>query len=146
MGKLVGTVSITGLPPHRGLILSLCFYNVGAADTPAPHGGDPPPEAATDCHQVHKQVDLHTESGQSSYELPFAVERPVGFYYLQVRAILFRFHADKMYAQAEQFFYRRRPLELTEQPVSVTLPVPWPTESPEELNLYGVFEPKKPGT
>jgi hypothetical protein len=145
MAKLNGTVSVTELPPHRGLILSLCFFRVEGADTPAPYGGDPPAEAVTDCHQIHKQVDLHTESMQAAIELPFTVERPAGFYYLQVRAILFRLLAEKMWAQAEQFFYRRRPLALTEEMPSVTLPVPWPTTSPDEWNVYGVFEPKKPG-
>ena len=58
MGTLAGTVSLTGLPPHRGLILNLCLYSVPAADTPAPNAGDPPAEAATDCHEVYQQVNL----------------------------------------------------------------------------------------
>ena len=86
MGRLDGTVSITGLPPHRGLIVSVCFYRVGSAEAPAPYAGDPPAEAATDCHQVANQVDLAAESLQPAYELPFRVDRPPGFYYLQVRA------------------------------------------------------------
>ena len=84
---------------------------------PAPYGGDPPAEAVTDCHEVANQVDLHTESSQAAYDLPFAVERPAGFYYLQVRAILFRTQAGKVFAQAEQFFFARRPLPLTEEPL-----------------------------
>jgi hypothetical protein len=60
MGKLAGTVSITGLPPHRGLMVSVCFYRVESAQSPAPHGGDPPAEAATDCEQIYKRVDLDT--------------------------------------------------------------------------------------
>jgi hypothetical protein len=141
MAKLEGTVSVTGLPPHRGLMISLCFYEVGSADASAPHGGDPPTEAATDCHQVAKQVDLHTEVVQPSYDLPFSIEHRAGFYYLQVRAILFRFHGGKMLAQAEQFFSGRRPLVLPEPSISVTLPVAWPTLAPEELHLYGVIKP-----
>ena len=54
----------------------------------------------TDCHEVFKQVDLHAESSQAAYDLPLTVERPAGFYYLQVRAILFRTQADKVFAQA----------------------------------------------
>jgi hypothetical protein len=142
MATLQGTVSVTDLPSHRGLILSLCFYPVGAADAPAPYGGDPPAEAATDCHEVTRQVDLDTESVRTAYDLPFAIERAAGFYYLQVRAILFRFHAGKVIAQAEQFFFARRPLAMPGQTIRVTLPVTWPPQTPEQLHLYGVIEPR----
>jgi hypothetical protein len=36
MAKLEGAIAIAGLPPHRGLIVNLCFFSVGAADAPAP--------------------------------------------------------------------------------------------------------------
>jgi hypothetical protein len=42
MATLEGTIAVAGLPPHRGLIVNLCFFPVGAADAPAPYGGDPP--------------------------------------------------------------------------------------------------------
>ena len=143
MAKLEGTIAVTGLPPHRGLIVSLCFFRVGSAAEPAPYGGDPPAEAVTDCHEVFKQVDLHSESTQPAYDLPLAVERPAGFYYLQVRAILFRTQAGKAFAQAEQFFFARRPLPLTDEPLGrVTLPVQWPQIPLEELGSYGVVEPQ----
>ena len=144
MAKLEGTLAVTGLPPHRGLIVSLCFFRVGAATDPAPYNGDPPAEAVTDSHEVYKQVDLNTESSQPAYDLPFAVERPAGFYYLQVRAILFRTQAGKAFAQAEQFFFARRPLPLTDEPLGhVTLPVQWPQIPLEELGTYGVVEPRR---
>src|SRR5689334_1550695 len=117
MAKLEGTIAVTGLPPHRGLIVSLCFFPVAAADTLPPYGGDPPAEAVTDCHGVFNQVDLDTELSQSVWNLSFVVERPPGFYYLQVRAILFRTQAGKVFAQAEQFFFTRRPLPLTGEPL-----------------------------
>jgi hypothetical protein len=143
MATLEGTVIVTGLPPHRGLIVNLCFFSVAAADARAPHGGNPPAEAVTDSHEVAKQVDLHTESSQSSYEFPFVVERPTGFYYLQVRAILFRTQAGKVFAQAEQFFFAQRPLPLTEEPLGhVTLPVQWPQIPLQELGNYGVVKPR----
>lgn len=124
MAKLEGTLSVAGLPPHRGLIVSLCFFRVAAATDPAPYGGDPPAEAVTDSQEVFKQVDLNSESSRTAYDLPFAIERPDGFYYLQVRAILFRTEAGKVFAQAEQFFFARRPLPLTEVPFGhVSLPV-----------------------
>ncbi len=142
MGTLEGTIALNGLPPHRGLIVGLCFYPVAAHDAPAPYSGDPPAKAATDCHRVANRVDLHSESSQVSYALPFRTERPAGFYYLQVRAILFRTQADNgVLAQAEQFFYSRRPLALAEQPpVSVTLPASWPQLSVGQLHIYGVIE------
>jgi hypothetical protein len=144
MAKLEGTIAVTGLPPHRGLIVNLCFFPVGAADAPAPYGGDPPAEAVTDGQEIAKQVDLHTESSQSGYDLPFAVERPAGYYYLQVRAILFRTKASKVFAQAEQFFFARRPLPLTEEPLGrITLPIQWPQIPLEELGTYGVVEPQR---
>lgn len=144
MAKLEGMIAVTGLPPHRGLIFNLCFFPVGSPTEPAPYGGDPPGEAVTDSHEVAKQVDLNSESSQSAYDLPFVVERPAGFYYLQVRAILFRTQAGKVFAQAEQFFFARRPLPLTDEPLgSVTLPVHWPQIPLEELGSYGVVEPRK---
>lgn len=144
MAKLEGTLAISGLPPHRGLIVSLCFFRVAAGTDPAPYGGDPPAEAVTDCHEVFKQVDLNRESSQATCHLPFAVERSAGFYYLQVRAVLFRTRMDKVFAQAEQFFFARRPLLLTEEPLGpVTLPVEWPQIPLEDLGSYGVVEPRR---
>lgn len=142
MATLEGTIEISGLPSHRGLIVSLCFFRVGAGTDPAPHGGDPPAEAVTDCHEVFKQVDLNAEALPVAYNLPFTIERTIGFYYLQVRALLFRIQADKVFAQAEQFFFGRRPLPLTEEPIGhVTLPLEWPRTPLEELGSYGVVEP-----
>ena len=97
----------------------------------------------TDSHEVAKQVDLHTESSQSGYDVPFAVERPAGYYYLQVRAILFRTQAGKVFAQAEQFFFARRPLPLTEDIGSITLPVHWPQIAMDELGSHGVVKPQR---
>lgn len=146
MDRLDGTVSITGLPPHRGLILSVCFYRALTADAPPPHGGDPPAEAATDCHQVVKQVDLDRESSQAAYELPFSAQRSAGYYYLQVRAILFRTQGGKVFAQAEQFFYGRRPVEIPQRAAErLILPVSWPATPLDELHHYGTLEPRPKG-
>ena len=32
MAELEGTITVAGLPPHHGLIVSLCFFRVEAAD------------------------------------------------------------------------------------------------------------------
>ena len=142
MAKLEGAIAITGLPPHRGLILSFAFFRVATADAPAPYGGDPPAEAATDAHPVAEQVDFDNESVQPAYDLPFEVERPAGFYYLQVRAVLFRLRTGQVFAQAEQFFFGRRPLAFVEDAVGrVTVPVEWPPQAPDELHTYFTVEP-----
>jgi hypothetical protein len=143
LAKLEGTISVSSLPPHRGLTVNLCFFRVGSATDPAPYGGNPPAEAVTDCHEVFNQVDLHVELSHTTYDLPFAAERPAGSYFLQVRAIVYRTQAGKFFAQAEQFFFGRRPLQLTEEPLGhVTLPVQWPQIPLEELGTFGVVKPR----
>jgi hypothetical protein len=80
MATLDGTIAVSELPPHRGLIVNLCFYRVNAGDAPAPYEGDPPSKAATDCHETYNHVDMDAESNTSFYDLPFSIERPAGFY------------------------------------------------------------------
>src|SRR5690348_8313824 len=112
MSRLESTIAINGLPPHRGLIVNLCFFAVGGPDAPAPYGGDPPAEAATDCDKVFKQVDLDTESRETMFEHHFGIERAPGYYYVQLRVILFRVRDGKVFAQAEQFFFRHAPIHI----------------------------------
>ena len=95
MGNLDGTVSITGLPPHRGLIVNLCFYEVDGPDAPAPYDGDPPAAAGTDSQKIAEYVHLEEESRQSTFEQRFSIEHRTGYYYVQVRVILFREAADR---------------------------------------------------
>src|SRR5438552_86227 len=117
MDTLDGTISITGLPPHRGLIVNLCFYEVSGPDVPAPHGGDPPTEAAPDFHlKVAEHVHLHEESLETTFEQAFRLEHRPGYYYVQVRVILFRERSGSIFAQAEQFFFARRPVWITAEP------------------------------
>jgi hypothetical protein len=87
--------------------------------------------------------DVHLEQGrtETSVEQDFEVDRPDGFYYLQVRAILFRTQGGKTFAQAEQFFFRRRSLVVPCE--GVTLPVVWPDISLEDLHHYGTVRPSK---
>lgn len=142
MATLQGTVVVTRLPPHRGLIVNVCFYGVDAEDAPAPFDGDPPAEAATNCEQIFKQVDLFTESKQSSYDLPFRIDRPAGFYYLQVRAILFRTQERGVFGQVEPFFFGRWPATVGAEPQEdLTLAVEWPSTPLEDLHVYGTMSP-----
>lgn len=143
MARLEGTVALSGLPPHRGLIVSLCLYRVSAATDPPPHNGDPPADAVTDAHEVCKNVDLNAEWDAPSYDLPFALERDPGCYYLQVRCILFRSSAEGVFAQVEPFFFARRPLVLTETGCGITLPLTWPADPLDELHKYGEIHPQK---
>jgi hypothetical protein len=144
MPKLEGTISISRLPPNRGLIVNLCFFAVAGPDAPAPYGGDPPTEAATDCDKVLEQVDLERESQDPAVDVGFSVERAAGYYYVQVRIILFQAKEGKMRAQAEQFFFGKRPLVFgTESHGNVTLPIEWPQIPLEDLHHYGTVSPQK---
>lgn len=121
-----GTISITDLPPHRGLSLSLAFFAVLGPDSAAPFDGDPPAEAVADVVEVFESVDLHNEIADASREIPFSIKHTSGHYYILIRAILYRQQQGRYFAQTEQFFFGRRPLPLTEDLPSVTLPIAWP--------------------
>jgi len=145
MSNLEGKIIISDLPPHRGLIASICFFGVAESSAPVPYDGDPPTQAATDCDTVYEEVDLNTESSEPSVEVPFAVERAPGYWYIQLRAILFRKNVDgKMWAQSEQFFFGRRPLHIDSEYVSgLVLPVTWPSIKIEDLHHYGTLHPTR---
>jgi hypothetical protein len=88
-------------------------------------------------------VDLNTESSRAAYDLPFGTERPAGFYYLLVRAILFHTQAGNVFAQAEQFFFGHRPVQIASEPEGkLALPVSWPTQALEHLHHYGTVNPR----
>lgn len=143
MAVLEGTISITSLPPHRGIIVNLCFFAVPEADAPVPFNGDPPAESATDYEKVSEQVDLEMESQVATRDFPFRVERPPGYYFVQVRVILFRMKAGRVFAQAEQFFFARRPVKISAEPgSSVTFPVSWPGKALEALHHHGTIKPQ----
>jgi len=144
MPKLNGTISLSRLPTNRGLIVDLCFFAVEGSDAPAPYGADPPAEAATDFEKVFEQVNLEKESGDSAVEVGFSVERAAGYYYVQVRVILFQAKEGKMLAQAEQFFFGKRPLVFgIGSQGNVTLPLEWPQIPLEDLHDYGTMKPQK---
>jgi hypothetical protein len=82
VGRLDGMVLLTGLPPHRGLMMHLHFYRVESVATPPPYNGEPPAEAAVDGHEIVTRIHLDTELQETSDEVSFSVERPAGFYYL----------------------------------------------------------------
>jgi hypothetical protein len=139
-----GDVEITNLPPHFGLIASIAFFSVSGREVSAPYDGDPPGDAVEDSAQIFEQVDLETEVRMSARTVPFSIERPAGYYYLQLRAVLFRKQDNEFQAQVEPFFFARRPLALLEDLKSVTLAVEWPSIAIEDLEYYGTFRPDRP--
>jgi len=143
MGKLVGKIVITNLPPRRGVIVSVAFFRVPRADAPAPFNGDPAGDLVTDKVELLNDVHLEREKADSSLEEDFELDRPDGFYYLQVRAILFRTQGEsgRTFAQAEQFFFGRRSLAIPCE--RVTLPVEWPQIPLESLHHYGTVRPAR---
>ena len=141
--KLAGEIEIANLPSHFGLTVSLAFFPVSAPDAPAPYDGDPPGDVVIDCEELYNEVDLDTEVEQPVRTIPFSVKRPAGSYYLQLRTLLYRKQDEKVFAQAEQFFFGRRPLTLLDDLTSVTLPVEWPSIPLDELGHYGTIEPRK---
>ena len=144
MAMLEGTISITGLPPHQGLIVNLYFYAVATPDAPPPYNGDPPAEAATDSEKVFERVDLDQESHETTFAHPFGIERPAGYYYVQLGVILFRKRDGKVFAQVEHFSFGKRPLHVAaEQEGTMLLPVLWPTEPLDALHHYGTVTPQK---
>ena len=140
--KLAGEVAISNLPPHRGLIVSLAFFEVGSSNSQPPYNGDPPAEVVIDCSELYHSVDLNSERVDTSLNIPFSVEHASGHYYLQLRTILYRKHNDRMLAQSEQFFFGRRPLSLLADVTSLTLPIEWPSIRVEELHHYGSIRPR----
>ena len=142
LNTLGGTISILKLPPHRGLIVSLAFFEVDGPDAKPPYDGDPPADAVMDCPELYNNVDLDSESFDTLRDIPFSIKHSSGYFYIQLRIVLFRKHEGRVFAQAEQFFFRRRPLPLLDDLPSVALPVEWPAVPIEELQHYGTVTPK----
>ena len=144
MPTLAGAVSISALPPNKGLIVDLCFFEVDGPDSAAPHDGDPPTDAVTDCTTVFHHVDLDAdEIDASEFEHAFVIQRPKGYYFVQLRATLFRSHNGEMAAQAEQFFFTQRPLHISSESEGyVTFPVSWPPLGVDQLHYHGTVEPQ----
>jgi hypothetical protein len=123
------------------VIVNLAFFQVANADEPPPFGGDPSPDQVMDSIEVLSDVHFELERSEDTLEHAFAVDHPEGLYYLQVRVFLFRKGHDGMTAQAEQFFFGKRPVPIPCQ--GVTMPIPWPDIPIESLHTYGAIHPRK---
>jgi hypothetical protein len=143
MVRLSGRVSIADLPPHRGIVLNLCLFKVSGTNAKPPFGSDPPAEAVTDCHKVAESLHINEESKQPSFEQTFAIKHSPGYYYLQVRALLFREREGSLFCQAEQFFFSKKPVWIFHEAEEETvLSIAWPKRALEELHYYGTMTPK----
>jgi len=139
-----GVIQIADVPANLGATVSLCFLAVDSADEPPPYDGNPPVDAVADGAKVFDQVNLASEIPPNALmEIPFSVVQEPGVYYLQIRVIMYRRADDRTLAQAEQFFFARRPLEVPESGVhGVELPVSWPSLPIDELHHYGTIKPE----
>lgn len=139
-----GVVEHSNIPQgRRGLSVDIAFFHVPDINSPPPFAGDPPGDAVTDCHKIYENVDLESDSISIPNLIPFSIPRDAGVYYLQIRAILYRFSDGQHFAQHEQFFFSRRPLELTPEHPAVTLPMEWPDIPLEDLGVYGIQKPTR---
>jgi hypothetical protein len=139
---LSGQIVLSNLPPHFGLSVSLAFLAVADANKPQPFDGDPPVGAIMDCPNVFEEVDLNVERFDESRLVPYQLERPSGYYYLQVRALPYRKENGRLFAQKEDFFFGQRPLPLLHDLDSVTLPMEWPSIALDQLGTYGTITPQ----
>ncbi len=140
--RIGGVIKFSDLPFHFGLIVHLSLYEVESPKSPAPYGGDPPAEAATDLHKLYEGVDLDVEIQCRSFDLPFDLRHKPGYYFLEVRSILFQKESGKVFAQAEQAFFGAGPVRIGGNPQEpVELPVAWPATPLKDLPRYGSRHP-----
>ena len=96
---LSGHIALSNLPPHRGLIVSLAFFEVASMLADPPYDGDPPSEAITDYIGLYEVVDLDCEVTETVQNIPFVIEHTAGYFFLQIRATLFRVKNSRILAQ-----------------------------------------------
>ena len=135
-GWIDGTVVVHGLPPHKMYSIGVTFFPVSSSSAPPPFGGNPPTNQYTDYETV-KEADEPDDK-----PLRFRVQRPVGYYYLEVGVIAYLERDGKMYAQVERFFPMTRPCQIQQaSDQRVELTVAWPDIPFEELHSYGTVYP-----
>lgn len=142
MNSLHGKVTVSNLPPHLGISATIAFFPVEKESSEAPYDGNPPGDLIKDFQEISDVVKFEGVIKDASREFAFSLQRPSGYYYLQLRFILYRVDKGKVYAQVEQFFFRRRPVALFEDIFEVNLPVKWPSIPLDELETYGTVKPK----
>src|SRR5262245_34993555 len=135
-GELSGTVKIGNVPPFLGHSMSLSLFGVSGPDSPPPFDGVAPPEARQDEADLGQVHHFDREDTTGNLEVSFQLQRPAGWYYLQLNVILYRKEAGKMYAQVERFPLIKRPVEFPPGGQDILLPIPWPAIPIEDMGLY----------
>ena len=139
-----GYIEHSNLPVRRGLSLDIAFFAVPTIETPPPFDGDPPGDAVTDCHNIYKLVDWDRKSldvplCDSVFRSNVAQESST----FSCVPCYIAITTTKHVAQAEQFFFASRPLQIAPDLPSVTLPMAWPDIPLEELGHYGTVKPDR---
>lgn len=137
-----GQISIKNLPPNYGLIVSLQFFEVDNLDAGAPLDEEILAEDRIDCIQIYSEVNLDLESQESLINIPFSIEHYIGYFYIQVRVIMFRKNQNRAFAQLETFFFGSRPLPFLDNLTSIIFPVEWPSVPVEQLENHNRFTPQ----
>jgi hypothetical protein len=140
-GELTGTVKIADVPPFLGHSMSLLLFGVSGPNMPPPFTDVAPPEARKGEANLGQETHFDREDTTGSLESIFQLNRPAGWYYLQLNVILYRKEGAKMYAQVERFPFIKRPVEFPPDGQSIVLPVSWPAIPVEELGYYGTMKP-----
>jgi len=142
MAKVTGSVSVADLPPHLGIMASLCFFEVSGPEDARPDPESLPPEESDDVHLLAKEVDLEKTARRVAFIKPFEIEHKPGFFYIQLRVVLFRDSGKGVVAQVEPFFFNRRPLHVEESPQPpVLFSVSWPPTPLDRLHRHGRIRP-----
>lgn len=137
-GRLTGEVVLRGLPAHKMYCVTVAFFPVTSASSPAPFDGDTPTNKWTDTANVKETEEPDNKP------LCFSFERAVGFYYLGVKVIAFIERNGKMFAQVERFFPMTHPCEIpAKDEQQIQLAVSWPDIPFDELHNYGTVHPKR---
>lgn len=141
--SISGNIIIENIPENYGIILSLAFFSVNNSYDKPPYGTDPDEKYLTDILEIIDKVDLNNIQNNKTFTVPFKFLKKEGIYYLQLRAILFRKNkSEEVFAQSEQFFFSKRPLEINSNIENLNLPVSWPEIPLENLTNYGQFNPE----
>jgi hypothetical protein len=138
-GIVAGEVVLRGVPQHEMYSVSLGLFRVSSAESPVLTDSTTPAGEWTDNQSVKESQEPDDKP------LRFRFERPAGFYYLAISAIVYMRRNGKMFAQVERFFPMTQPCSITAGTVpEIRLEAVWPDIPLEELGSYGVFRPGQP--
>ncbi|MEK6750306.1 MAG: hypothetical protein AABY83_14065 [Pseudomonadota bacterium] len=143
LGVLEGIIDISGLPPFCGHAISLSLFAAPDTTGNSPQiTGDPPHDALQNEEKITEIFHFDHADDSGAIQERFHLRRAAGRYYLQLNITLYRPHQNKMYAQVERFFFRKRAVEIVlAEDKYIVLPIIWPIAGIEELEIYRVITP-----